>query len=566
MSVHYLFGAEVNQIQATLFAASRQRQVVGGSRLLAEFSDMAGAKANQFNIVDVIVNKGGKFWLVFPSAADANQFGQFLADSYLLLLNGRMTIGSPQPYDATKSACSATERLCLQEDKPLCFNCAKHQIEDDLRQLKTQQAKAVASVHAPTTAFCQSSGFGLASRFEPLTKPDSKTDDDPQYMSAESYAMKEVGHVTKKGQEPVEAEEDKSFLDQFVPAGWQKRPWVYRPETVARYDSLRSNIAYLVADGNNMGKYFSYCQTKQELETLSKGMDAAVQRAISHPIKTLSERLGTTTQIPLLPLIAAGDDIFIMLPAPYSLDYARQFCLEFERALQNEAIIGTLQERAKGELNPPTMSAAVVICKASYPYNLAYQRGHDLLARTKQVVKTTGQEKGEWYSAVSFDVIVGSELVSSDQMSGEYRYHLTTYWAVDYGAATSPTLPTAAGDLQALLDQRLMFKRLPTKRRNEALQLFDADNLGSPEWNKQLKFLQQRIETTDSVQMRNLFDDALMKLGDSSADSSLNPAYWRFMERSGRSWWAQGLADLLEVWHYAQMLTKDLSEYEEERA
>jgi hypothetical protein len=96
--------------------------------------------------------------------------------------------------------------------------------------------------------------------------------------------------------------------------------------------------------------------------------------------------------------------------------------------------------------------------------------------------------------------------------------------------------------------------------------LFDRHDLGKPEWGKELALLQHRIEKTDSTQMRNLFDDALKKLGDPQTDPKLNPAYWRVMERNGRSWRAQGLPDLLEIWHYAQQLTHDLSAYEEERS
>ena len=569
MSISHLFGAEVNQIQVTLFAASRQRQVVGGSRLLAKFSDLAGKKAQEFYGANIIVNKGGKFWLVFSSNDDASQFGTFLANSYLMLLGGRMTISPPQQYDTTKENCSTVNMHCYLNQVIPCFNCAKNEVEKNLSQLKTQHAQAVTNAHSPTTAFCESSGFGLATYYGSSTKSGPKSNAPSQYISKEAYIMKEVGHVTKKGQEPKEAEDDESFLDRFVPVGLEKRPWIYHPEMAARYDSFRNNIAYLIADGNNIGRYFGYCESEQELKDLSDAVDTAVEEAIKQPILNLWKRLEKPWQIPLLPLIAAGDDVFIMLPAPYALDYARQFCLLFESALHpdNVNIIAQLQGRVKSKLNPPTISAAIVICKANYPYNLAYQRGHDLLDQTKQVVKTTGQEKNEWYSAVSFDVIIGNELVSGEQTKSDYRHHLITYWAVEYDSDAPPsTFPQSAGDLQALLDQRLCFKRLPNKRRNEVRQLFDAENLGTPEWETQLRLLQQRIETTSSKQMRQYFDDALMKLGDPTANHEFNPAYWRFIQRNGHNWHAHGLPDLLEAWHYAQDLTKALSAYEEERA
>ncbi len=590
MNKKYLFGAEVNKIQQTLFAASLQRQVVGGSRLLAVFSQQAGKKAEeQFQATQVMVSDGGKFWIEFGGKEKGEEFGRFLANSYHLLLDGSISVAPPQLYDRDKPVCPPDTSHC-GELLP-CFKCAKDKVERELNGIKLSRHQPIAIPHAPTTAFCDSSGFGLAGHYRPILAgdetpssgtPPKQTRREMKYMSAVAYTMKEVGYVTKKGRKPKSDEPtDEDFLGKIArhlaPKLYeQKRRWAYSPEEVACFDMARRNLAYLVADGNNMGMYFSYCRTPEELQQLSKLVNETIQKAIAAPILHLISRFEeviepqTIGYIPLLPLIVAGDDVFLMLPAPYALDYARQFCLAFEREMQENQLVKDLVQLAekaekKGKL--PTMSASVVFCKESYPYSLAHQHGDDLLKQTKRIVKTVE----EVISAVSFDIIVGSELVKK-QTAGKYRAGLTTYWAVKYNGNSSFPLSdeacAAAGDLQTLLNQRLIFKRIPSKRRAEIRQLYDSAKLQLDQsvWEAKMKWVRERIETTHSTMHREILDDALRKLGNSNSQGEDDPGRWLAVKRSGASWQAQGLPDLLEVWPYAQLLNCPLSEYEEERA
>jgi hypothetical protein len=67
-----LFGAEINKIQETLFRASMQRQVVGGSRLLVEFGKQATEKAKGYGLVKPLIKGGGgSFRLVFDDEKKA---------------------------------------------------------------------------------------------------------------------------------------------------------------------------------------------------------------------------------------------------------------------------------------------------------------------------------------------------------------------------------------------------------------------------------------------------------------------------------------------------------------
>lgn len=584
MNQKYYFAAEVNKIQDTLFAASLQRQVVGGSRLLAVFSEKAAEKAgDSFNAESAIIKAGGKFRLVFSDEQEARDFGRYLADTYTLLLNGPLTVVEPILFDDGVESCVGEANCNGKEVK--CFVCAEKEASRQLSEAKEGRYVATDVPQVPTTAFCESSGFGLAERFAPLTV--ERTDEEPtdatrQYMSREAYAMKEVGHAIKRGERRagIQEIEDKSFLGRFTPylKQYMKLEWAYLPEELAAFDGARSNIAYLVADANNMGTYFSLCRNRAEAKSLSKAVDNAVDQAISKPLVQLARRLEEALKeqkralelIPALPLIAAGDDVFIMLPAPYALDYARHFCLVFEDVIrQNDVVKRMLAE--SDEARPPTMSANIVICKESYPYNLAHQRGEELQQRTKRVVKRVGRETGAWLSAVSFDVIVGSELVSGRRQIGEYRAGRTTYWAT---SAPDPTtlqwdkrVWQAAADLRTLLSLRYDFARVPAKRRAELRELFAPHQLPRSEndlhtrWNKELERLRKRIKVTESGgrQLASL-DHALAALGDTNTEV---PGHW--LRAKPTDYAVHGISDLLQSWHYAQSLDHSLQEYREER-
>ena len=554
MSEKVLFGAEVNQIQQTLFAASRQRQVVGGSDLLKLFSEAAGEKASTaFGAEEVIVSAGGKFYILFNNCQDAKRFGRFLADSYHFLLEGVMTIAQPvtvlQPVDDH-------------------FQAAKVTLDRDLNTRKHRRNQGEEVPHAPTIAFCNTSGYGLAARYKKMASVAGNY----EYVSEAAWMMHEAGRETKKG-------EASSFLGgirEQLPEEYGQYDWAETPEDLSVWDPSRNNVAYIVADGNNMGRYFNHCCTPDELRTLSVVVNEAVQKAIALPIPMLHRRLWESDcldkpkieYLPMLPLIAAGDDVFLLLPAPYALDYARRFCLAFENELASADIIKVLQERAT--LPPPRMSAAVVICKESYPYHLAHEYGERLLKEAKQLAKRTGRETDEWLSAISFGAIVGSEIaLGNTEGLGRYQTGWPAYWAIEYPPDQPVPLKAArtrSVDLQTLLIQRVILQRLPSKRLNEARALFDTSQLPtSPgellEWENALNDLRRRIVATQSSVSLGILDEALTNLGTPKANTKENPGRWHEFRHLQ---YVQGLPDLLAIWNYAQLLDKPLCDYLQE--
>jgi hypothetical protein len=407
----------------------------------------------------------------------------------------------------------------------------------------------------------------LAARYKSLIP-----NGNPQYLAATAYAKKEVGARSKGG-----SDDFLGSISNKLDTEYQKCDWIRRPERAAELDTTRdNNVAYMVADGNNTGKYFSACHTPGQLEELSKALDNAVRSALGSSISHMLNKArggwkpvrgNENDEIPVMPLIAAGDDIFVLLPVPHALKFARRFCRDFEdafRAEEVEDLVGTLQQQYKQEngtaLPLPTMSAAIVFCKQTYPYLLAHRRGEALLKETKRVVKSVGTDGGGWHSAVSFAFIIGNELLGDQELDGDYRPTLSVYWAT---TPTEAKAEKAAIPLTRLIEAREKLNPprapFPNKRLAELRALYAPDNLprdkDKPEqlkdWQSGLEHLCRRIMATDpeGTQWQRL-EEMLSNLGEGNSEDG----YWREIERAGESYRAHGVLDLLAVWHYVAAL------------
>lgn len=569
MPVPHLFCAEVDSIQNTVFRASGQRQVVGGSSLLAELDQRASQLAvERYGVYpdDVIKHGGGSFLIVFPDREPAVAFGQDLADLYRSLLDASITVTDPLPLPDGRDAPN--------------FKDVQKQINLDLRRMKRENRGPAEVAHAPTTAFCQSSGTGLAEYFE---IPSAIAAGSPQYLSGYARLAGQVGAQVKKADGLLHR------LYAFLPKIYQDLELANTVDDISALDEARGNVAYLLADGNNMGKYFNKCNA-QQMKDLAKALDEAVSRAVTAPLEELTERLGLDAGpepfLPVLPLILAGDDVFLLTPAFYALDYARRFCLKFEEVMSQTLVVQTLCKEY--QLPNPTVAAAVVICKGSYPYHLAHQRGENLLENAKRMIKTKCAGQLVWHSAVAFDMIAGSELVSGQMAKKKCLSTLSPYWVIGgkekektADAPLESPFREASIELSRLLAARYTLRDMPQKRLVEVERLYTPEmlpqglkDIQDTQWMKALQRLQERMNAGEQELPTgptgwDIFQSVLSYLGDEQKPKgTFETGHWRDIKRlnpdqgEDELFYANGIADLLRVWQYAQDLTHRPSDYQ----
>lgn len=556
----YLLAAEADKIQDLLFRSAKLREVAGGSQLLTRFCREApaqlGVPAN-----DIVINDGGSFRILFDTQEEALAFGEYLAEVYRRATGGTLTVAEPVPVNGR-------------------FGQASEQAHQDLRRAKRRPKNTwQGQEHQPYIAFCASCGVGLAIAYQAY-----HLDGDKQYLCASCRNKGREGRSRIAPGQPVEdrmgeflaefygivAQERGIKIEDIHWPGETKNPITGKMDPlgdVAEYDPRRY-VAYLVADGNNMGQVFGACETSEQMRQLSKGLTQAVGKALAGPTRLLMEKqehprrlLGAKDKrfAPVYPLILGGDDVFVLLPAPWALDFARRFAQAYEREMK--ALLAAIGL----DVQTPTISVAVVICKNKHPYTLAHEAGERRLSEAKQMGKRLQLIEKPLASTITFEVVLGGRLVKPVEHR-EVRPTLRPYWAQDKNQNEDEDLELDWGlPIGTLLDQRsnLATSQIPRKRLAELRDLFDTENLPQSmrnddiaPWQKQLDQLLNRIGRTK--EHRVAVEKALQALGGSQRP------YWREVSRQGEDvWYGQGFPDLLETWDFALKLDKSAQDYEE---
>ncbi|MBN1920780.1 MAG: hypothetical protein JW892_06010 [Anaerolineae bacterium] len=525
----WILTAEADKIQHLVFRSSKLRDVVGGSQLLTDFcADATRTIPDQ----DRIVADGGSFTLLFDTEDDAVAFGRQLAQQYYIKTGSTLTVAKPTPWSG----------------KDPDFQAANKAARQALAQAKREGRPAAGIAQGPHMAFCASCGVGLAETHRVLVEGETA-----QYVCPVCQA---------KAQKRSE-KHHRFLLDleqAVVGDRFREFDSPTTPDELAKGWDAHQYVAYLVADGNSMGRVFGKCSTPGALRDLSKGLKDVVLASLAAPTRTLLGRAPFDADqhlIPVLPLILGGDDVFVLLPAAYALDFAREFCLQYEQQMA-----ARLQELGLTGLHP-TMSAAVVICKSAYPHTLVHKRGEALLKQAKRLSKAVAQRDGpnHQHSIVNFEVILGSRLSHDFGADAKYRNTLAPYWVV----APTATVPEHRGlSLEVLLQQRLTLagRPIPQRRLMQLRALFEPKALPddtvrtSGAWNAALGRLQARVSR--NANDLEILEGVLKALGGASDD-------WYYCDRPGPGseevFSGHGLPDLIRVWDFSWKLDQDRSVY-----
>ncbi len=529
----YLLAAEADKIQDLLFRSARLREVVGGSQLLTRFCREVPEKL-RVPADDVLISDGGGFRILFDTAERATACGAELAEIYRRATGGTLTVAEPVPVNGD-------------------FSAAVQQADENLRRAKRWREGWEEPTHLPYMAFCASCGIGLA-----VAHRAYHPDEESQYLCASCLnkgAERQAGELGEFLQDfycEVVGKERLQEADWPGKTKRRRRTEIDPLEDVADYNPRRY-VAYLLADGNEIGKVFGTCKEPEQMRKLSTGLSQAIRKALAEPTRMLTETNPLDNRpnfVPVLPLILGGDDLFALIPAPWVLDFARRFCEAYEREMQ-----ALFRDVGLTDVPAPTVSAAVVICKSKHPYRLAHEAGERRLKEAKRVGKWLVLKERQHRSTVNFEVVLGGRLVSK-LPDGSVRPTLRPYWVGE-------DIPERWGlPVQLLIEQRLAMRSVPNKRLAELRELYDDSpaSLTSADlapWQARLDHLLARIGRKQ--EHKGAVDAALKALGGDKT------AYWRKVDRyPDDSWHGHGLPDLLDAWDFALALDRDRRAYEEE--
>lgn len=531
---YYLLAAEADQIQELVFSSSLLREVVGASQMLASFCEEIEQRLiNKYELKeeDILVCRGGAFRIRFTDEDNALAFHSELPNLYFLYTGATLTVaGEPIVY------------------QPGGFKDANTQAHRALRRAKAARRKTSACSQLPYVAVCASCGLGMAREYAAL--PGAEPDDSANYLCA---SCREKGEASNKN----------TFLQQFEYFTYGQvveaaRKTASTTESIGRLDS-RNYVSYLKADLNSFGTLVQNCDSEDTLKALSRLVDDEMRRSLAEPAALVVDRANEVRcqqssneqSLPVLPLIMAGDDCFILLPAPWSIDYTQRFCDKFSSSLTAKArnlnLLAAEQQ--------VTIAAALIICKASYPHKLAHQRAGWLLEDAKRHAKRSQPQ----LNAIQFEVVNNAVAAQDDETEQHAFLGTLKPYSTAYHEA-SVTLP-----LSTLVEQRACLAvapALPAKRRAELRALYQdlpKNSQGETAFQKRLSRIRDRIvrmentnQQTGSATLGQRFKEALKAMAPTTDAEGEDT--WGYIKRDERFRSATGMPDLIEVWRYSLSL------------
>lgn len=564
----YLLAAEADKIQDILFRSSRLREVVGGSQLLSEFCKQGATLLLDLEDVadknkdKILINDGGAFRIVFEDTQEslaksrALKFADALKEFYRRCLGGTISVAKLVEYNESNKELFSKSIKDAQKS----LRIAKHQ---RIAEPSTDAAETVS--HLPYAAFCTSCGITLAN-FDASEKNENN-----KYMCIYCWHKRDQRNLSKNTivndfckNVRRNLQEEHSNLQKLIRQRMDYKKNQDWAENIGRFDS-RNYVAYLIADGNSMGKCFDNCTSKDTLKSLSESMVNIASQSLSLPTAKLFKNQNKVKEkkiLPVLPLIVGGDDIFALLPASWALDFASKFCTTWETKMKN--LLNSMK-LLRDEKDIPTISAAIVICKSNYPYMLAHRFGESLLKEAKTFSRWANFEGKGKVSAICFGLISGNEIGSPKVNGGNYRSTMGVYLAEDNKSLGSNEFSDLL-PISKLIHYRRELASLPGKRRNELEELYgdklpekSEKNVEENVWNQELENLINRIKKIDSNE-GNKLEKALEDLG---STKSSNKGYWKNIGFHHQTFKSNGLSDLLTMWDYTFALDKKQEEYKD---
>lgn len=317
--------------QEFIFRSPRRRYSVGASGLLLDIPTWVSEASVGADVVTVI-STSSKVLLLARTPEDGRQVVLKATESVLENAPG------PDFWGVVEQEIPTEDGVPL----PLMNRVA------DMHKLHAQQRFERATPHLratlqPFSAVCSLTGVA-ASRME------STADGGPAVPVSEQAhrALKraEKRHKTLTADWPLHTFDTKDEIDSD---GW---------------------VAIVHADGNRVGQLITKIASVDVYQAVSQGLEDATRAALTD---AMTATAGHQPKKPwILPLIVGGDDITVIVDAPYALAFAANYLAAFERHTAADPALSVLAQQAL-EYGHLTASAGVVACKGSTPFSLVYE-------------------------------------------------------------------------------------------------------------------------------------------------------------------------------------------------
>ncbi len=375
-----LMAGDVDAIKEFVFETSSLPQIRGGSELLLECEAQIKGELRQKYGYEEVYCAGGSF-LLEVSAGQAEEIRQELERLYLQKTLAATVTVVYENGDRTPSAMtlSPLDGWAQRIQKAAEHVSPENKFARRMSFLAARMREAKAGkVYAP---FYEAFPFGR--RCDRCGKRMAAAPDPVEKEKAVCPVCKIRSEKGRKRQEGIRGQCNREFAQFMEGAG---EPLVV--EQAEDLDHLvktakRGYLAFLYADGNDIGKLLSTAQDKTQYRAISEALLEGTKAALFEAIRQVCDPALRENGIwPFDIVNIGGDDVTVLIQAGYAWQLAVEFLERFEKEVN---------ERLKTHLGDtyPRITAAcgIAIADVKYPMRYFERLASDVLKQAKRLAK-----------------------------------------------------------------------------------------------------------------------------------------------------------------------------------
>jgi hypothetical protein len=358
----YLYGAAVQGIQSFIFQTNKLQEIVGASELVEKIcTDFFKVNVKNFKEDNLILSAAGNIKYIFEDKSDCQDLVMKFPKAVMELAPGITISQAVVKMDIENPIDELEKRLRIQRNKSIS-------ITQGIGLMVTETAR-------------KTGGVGV------------KYGKDGVIDLAQKLKQEEVNYANKKLVRKVLGSSEK-FQESFP----------FDIEEMVKRESLKSWIAVVHADGNNLGnkimKLGEQLKGEQGMKAfkafsnlLDKSTTEAAKEAFNQTIKNVVENDDLKT-IPFRPVILGGDDFTGIIRGDLALNFTESFLENFER-FSKENFKDYANEFKLNENpfeNGLTACAGIAYIKASYPFHYGVSLAESLCQEAKKHSKGINKE------------------------------------------------------------------------------------------------------------------------------------------------------------------------------
>ncbi len=415
MTGKILLAGDVDAIKEFVFETSSLPQIRGGSELLLECEEEIRGRLQKKHSYQVIYCGGGSFLLKAPRESVV-EIKQAIERPYLDKTRvATITIVSEDSLPAQTTTASAdgwAGRIWKASQDAVAageFSRRVSALGARMRAAKTQKSCAPFYEAFPFGRRCDRCGKRMAAYADPL-EPDKQLCSVCQIRDSKGR---------RRDRQEVRGKFNQNFWEQCSGKGYQAEQPVDL-DTLVR-EARRGYLAFLYADGNDIGRLLQKVRSEEEYQALSASLAQGTEQAVYGALQTVCyQALRRNETWPFDIVNIGGDDVTLLIQAGYAWAVAVEFLERFEQEV-NERVQKALGGSLPKGWAKITASCGIAIADVKYPIRYLERLATDLLKKAKKVAKA---DRDNPVSALNFlwlPTPVASE--SADPLLAYYSRH-----------------------------------------------------------------------------------------------------------------------------------------------